>query len=132
LLRQRHPHAGGAPVDQNPLRLGSAIQMTVAFALVLLAVPAAERLWGASGVLGSAALLGLTDMDALTYSMTRFGNTGGNAALAARAIAIGLLSNTLLKLALVLIIGSGGFRARAGAGLTTLALATLAGLLFWR
>jgi uncharacterized membrane protein (DUF4010 family) len=132
LLRQRHPQAGGAPVDHNPLRLGSAIQMTLAFALVLFAVPVAERIWGASGVLGSAALLGLTDMDALTYSMTRLRNTGRNAALAARAIAIGLLSNTLLKLALVLVLGSAGFRSRAGAGLTVLALATLAGLLFWR
>lgn len=130
--RKHYHHAGGAQVDHNPLRLGSAIQMTLAFALVLLAVPMAERLWGASGVLGSAALLGLTDMDALTYSMSRFGSTSGDAPLAARAIAIGLLSNTLLKLALVLIIGSGSFRPRAGAGLAVLALATLAGLLLWR
>ncbi|HEY7636295.1 MAG TPA: MgtC/SapB family protein [Gemmatimonadales bacterium] len=132
LLKPSQGYAASAPVDQNPLRLGSAIQLTLAFALVLLAVPAAERLWGASGVLGSAALLGLTDMDALTYSMSRLGNTGGDAALAARAIAIGLLSNTALKLTLVLIIGSGGFRSRAGAGLTILAGATLAGLLLWR
>jgi uncharacterized membrane protein (DUF4010 family) len=132
LLKQHQTHAGAAPEDHNPLRLGSAIEMTLAFAVVLLAVPAAERLWGASGVLGSAALLGLTDMDALTYSMSRMGNTGGNAALAARAIAIGLLSNTLLKLALVLTIGAGGFRSRAGAGLSILAVATLAVLLAWR
>jgi uncharacterized membrane protein (DUF4010 family) len=132
LLRQPQSHAASAAVDPNPLRLGSAIQMTLAFAVVLLAVPAAERVWGSSGVLGSAALLGLTDMDALTYSMSRLGNSDGNAALAARAIAIGLLSNTLLKLALVLMIGSGDFRLRAGAGLMVLALATLAGLLFWR
>ena len=42
--------------------------------------------------------VGLTDMDALTYSMSRLGVTTGDAPLAARAIAIGLLSNTVLKL----------------------------------
>jgi len=131
LLGQHHPHAAGTHDDRNPLRLGSAIQMTIAFALVLLAVPTAERLWGTTGVLGSAAVLGLTDMDALTYSMSRLGTTTGDAALAARAIAIGVLSNTVLKLALVLVLGSGGFRARAGVGLTMLALATATGLLLW-
>jgi hypothetical protein len=43
--------------------------------LHLLAVPTAEHLWGSGGVLGSAAVLGLTDMDALTYSMSRLGAT---------------------------------------------------------
>jgi uncharacterized membrane protein (DUF4010 family) len=55
--------------------------MALAFQLVLLAVPIAEHLWGAGGVLGSAAVLGLTDMDALTYSMSRFGAKTGDAPL---------------------------------------------------
>jgi uncharacterized membrane protein (DUF4010 family) len=131
-LTRRHPAPSGeGPLDRNPLRLGSAVQMVLAFQLVLLAVPAAERLWGPAGVLGSAAVLGLTDMDALTYSMSRLGATVDLAPLAARAIAIGILSNTLLKLALVLVLGSAALRRTAAVGLSGLAAAIAAGLLIW-
>ncbi len=132
LLRKQPSPAHGEGRDAgNPLRLGAAIQMALAFQLVLLAVPAAEHFWGAGGVLGSAAVLGLTDMDALTYSMSRFGATTGDAPLAARAIAIGLLSNTVLKLALAVGLGAPGFRRFAAAGLVAFALSLLAGLLIW-
>jgi uncharacterized membrane protein (DUF4010 family) len=123
------PAPGAAEVaEDNPLRLGSAIQMVLAFQVVLFVVPAADRLWGSAGVLGSAALLGLTDMDALTYSMARLG-AAGDPALAARAIAVGLLSNTVLKLGLVLVLGSPRFRRVAGAGLAALGLVVLLSLL---
>jgi uncharacterized membrane protein (DUF4010 family) len=98
----------------------------------LLAVPAAERLWGAGGVLGSAAVLGLTDMDALTYSMSRFGAATGDASLAAKAIAVGLLSNTILKLGLALGLGGPGFRRSVAVGLSAFAVSLVAGLLIWR
>lgn len=117
--------------DRNPLRLGSAIQMTLAFAVVLLVVPAVERLWGAGGVLGSAAVLGLTDMDALTYSMAKLGNSSGDAPLAARAIGVGLLSNTLFKLGLALALGAAAFRRLAAVGLLALAVSLLVGVLIW-
>ena len=131
LRKQPSPAHGEGREAGNPLRLGAAIQMALAFQLVLLAVPAAEHLWGAGGVLGSAAVLGLTDMDALTYSMSRFGARTGGAPLAARAIAIGLLSNTVLKLALALGLGAPGFRRFAAAGLVAFAVSLLAGLLIW-
>ena len=128
--RQASSAETGEP-DRNPLRLGAAIQMTLAFALVLLIVPTVERLWGRSGVFGSAAVLGLTDMDALTYSMSRLGASSGDAPLAARAIGIGLLSNTVLKLGVTLVLGSPAFRRFAGLGLLVCALSLLAGLLIW-
>ncbi len=132
LLRsQPAPARAEAREGGNPLRLGTAIQMALAFQLVLLAVPTAEHFWGSAGVLGSAAVLGLTDMDALTYSMSRLGATTGDAPLAARAIAIGLLSNTVLKLALALGLGSPGFRRPAALGLLAFAVSLLAGLLIW-
>jgi uncharacterized membrane protein (DUF4010 family) len=133
LLRKQPSPAHGEGRDAgNPLRLGAAIQMALAFQLVLIAVPTAERLWGAGGVLGSAAVLGLTDMDALTFSMSRFGANTGDAPLAARAIAIGLLSNTVLKLALALGLGAPAFRRPAAAGLLAFAVSLLASLLIWR
>jgi uncharacterized membrane protein (DUF4010 family) len=133
LLRKQPSPAHGEGRDAgNPLRLGAAIQMALAFQLVLIAVPTAERLWGAGGVLGSAAVLGLTDMDALTFSMSRFGANTGDAPLAARAIAIGLLSNTVLKLALAIGLGAPAFRRPAAAGLLAFAVSLLASLLIWR
>jgi uncharacterized membrane protein (DUF4010 family) len=120
------------PAERNPLRLGSAIRMTLAFALVLLVIPMVERLWGAGGVLGSAALLGLTDMDALTYSMARLGVETGDTALAARALGVGLAANTIAKLGLAVVLGAAPFRRRAAPALSALAISVLAGLLLWR
>jgi uncharacterized membrane protein (DUF4010 family) len=131
LWRRQPPPTEADRPDGNPLRLGTAMQMTLAFALVLLIVPTVERLWGPAGLLGSAAVLGLTDMDALTYSMARFGVSTGDAPLAARAIGIGLLSNTVLKLGLALTLGSPSFRRFAAAGLLAFAASLLVGLLIW-
>jgi uncharacterized membrane protein (DUF4010 family) len=131
LVRGRPASTQGELPHQSPLRLLTAIQMAAAFQLVLLAVPAVQGLWGAQGILASAAALGLTDMDALTYSMARLG-ARENAALAARAIAIGILSNTLLKLILVLVLGDARFRKAAAPGLLALAAAVVAGLFVWR
>jgi uncharacterized membrane protein (DUF4010 family) len=111
---------------QNPLGLWNAIRMALAFQLVLLLVALVRHQWGATGVLTTAALLGLTDVDALTYSMTRLGADA--AGLGAKAIAIGILSNTVLKLALALFLGRGEFRWIAGLGLVALGAASGVGL----
>jgi uncharacterized membrane protein (DUF4010 family) len=130
--RQRPSVAEAGPPERNPLRLAAAIRMTLAFALVLLVIPMVERLWGRGGVLGSAAVLGLTDMDALTYSMARLGESTGDAALAARAIGIGLLANTLAKLGLAVVMGTTRFRRTAAPALSALAISILVGLLWGR
>jgi uncharacterized membrane protein (DUF4010 family) len=77
----------------------------------------------------SAAGLGLTDMDALTYAMTRIPADGADAVTAAQALAVGVLANSLLKLTLVLVVGRGAFRRTAGLGLGGLTVASLAALL---
>ena len=117
----------------SPLGLASAIKMAIAFQAVLIAIPLANELWSTTGVLASAAVLGLTDVDALTYSMARLAAAPGAAApgavaLAARAIAVGILSNTALKLGLVLALGGKGFKRPAAVGLMALAAASALGL----
>jgi len=113
---------------KNPLGLGRAIQMAIAFQFVLLALAWMQETAGTPGVLATAAVLGLTDVDALTLSMTRLGADESLRHLAARAIGVGVLSNTLLKLTLTLVLGSPAFRRRASTGLVALALASGIGL----
>ena len=113
---------------RSPLGLWSAIKMAIAFQVVLLAIPLVGKLWSTPGVLASAAVLGFTDVDALTYTMARLGDTEEMIALAARAIAVGILSNTVLKLGISLVIGVGSFRRRAAVGLMCLGLASAIGL----
>jgi uncharacterized membrane protein (DUF4010 family) len=101
--------------------------MAVAFQLVLLLVPLAKELWGSSAVVVSAAVLGLTDMDALTLSMARL--EGPDAiALGAVGIAVGLLANTILKLGLSLVLGAVPFRRIAATGLALIGVASAFGL----
>lgn len=120
------PHAPTS--GQNPLALASSLQMALAFQVVLFAIAWVQQAVGSTGVLLSATLLGLTDVDALTVSMTRYGADPANVRVAAAAIGIGVLSNTLLKLALVVSIGAPQFRARAATGLLALAVATGGGI----
>lgn len=100
----------GVPPARNPLQLKSAIQMAVAFQLVLLLLGFANRQFGQAGVLASAAVLGLTDMDALTFGMNRLADDAGLILLAAQAITLGVIVNSLFKALLGAILGSPRFR----------------------
>lgn len=118
--------AAGTPIlpPENPLRLASAVRMALVFQAAIMALAWVRGAFGDSGVLPLAGLLGLTDMDALTFSMARFGTDADTTGLAARAIMVGMLSNTGLKLLLALVLGTARFRRLAGAGLAFLGGAT--------
>lgn len=123
------PAAVSMEAPTNPLRLGSAIRLALLFQAALMALVWVRGAFGDPGVLPLAALLGLTDMDALTVSMARLGTDGGMVRLAAKAITVGLLSNTVLKFAVAVTLGTSQFRRLAGAGLAYLAAATVLALL---
>src|SRR6185436_10434871 len=107
----------------NPLQFKAAIQMALVFQAVLFVMAALKNLFSGQGLFGPAAVLGLTDVDALTLSMSRLAANGTPAEMAARAITIGILANTGVKLGLVLAIGRGKFRIWAGLGLMLIAAA---------
>jgi uncharacterized membrane protein (DUF4010 family) len=118
--------------SRNPLRLGSAIGMAVGFQIVLMIVAFAREKFGDQGVLPTAALLGFADMDALTLAMNRLGNNEETMRLAARALSIGIISNTVLKLGIATVLGRGRFRLVVALGLLSLGAGSLLGLwLFW-
>jgi uncharacterized membrane protein (DUF4010 family) len=128
---RRSPAAGPTEVAvRNPLQLAAALQMAVLFQAVLMAVTLMDNLWGQSGVFTSAAVLGLSDVDALTVSMARGVAATDSPAIAATAIGVGVLANTAMKLALAVFFGASRFRAIAG-GALALMLVSMGGTLLF-
>ena len=117
---------------QNPLQVGAALQMAALFQAVLFMVEVVRTTWGDVGLVVSGAILGLADVDALMISMAHTVATGGSVGAPAAAIAVGILSNTLFKLALATSLSRPPFRRTAGLGLAALAAASLAALLVSR
>lgn len=115
----------------NPLQLPAALQMAAIFQGVLMLVWLAGRFGGDRGIVGMATVLGLTDVDALTISMARRVASDVSLDTAALAIAIGVLSNTVLKLAVTVFFGSARFRRVAGATLCGMVVAAGAAIIFW-
>jgi uncharacterized membrane protein (DUF4010 family) len=118
--------AGTGP--KNPLEVVAALQMALLFQLVLFAVSLAEARFGDAGLYGSAAVLGLSDVDALTVSMAQRVNASTPATVAAIALTLGILANTLVKITIALAVGRGGYRVRTAIGLGLLAAALAAWL----
>jgi uncharacterized membrane protein (DUF4010 family) len=123
-IRRSHDKPTSVETPANPLQIGTALQMAAMFQLVLFAVYLTRRFWGDVGLITSGAVLGLTDMDALTISMARGAASGIPLDVAAKAIATGTVSNTLLKLGITLVFGQGRFRWLVSGSLAAMALAT--------
>ena len=126
-LRRATP-AEGAPPPRNPLQLKSALQMAIGFQVVLLFLGFANQ-FGQTGVLASAAVLGLTDLDALTLGMNRLAEDPGQVTLAAQAIALGVIVNSLFKALLAVVLGSSRYRLMTVLALVAEAAAGAGG--FW-
>lgn len=115
--------AGKAEDDKSPLHVFASARMAVLFWFALIGIEFLERQWGSTGVYTSAVLLGLTDMDALTVAMARFGAAPSMAVVAAKGVAIGVLSNTVFKAGVGVALGSPAFRSRLLLGLLALGAA---------
>jgi uncharacterized membrane protein (DUF4010 family) len=126
--RSAPPGESPAPAADNPLQLGAAIQMVVLFQLVWMVIDVAQRWFGDAGLVGSSLVLGLTDVDALTSSLAIRARTVLPADVAASAIALGIVSNTMLKIGLTLAIGRRDFWVRTALPLAAMAIAGLIAL----
>ena len=125
LLLVRMPAESNAAVQtpENPLQFIPALQMAVGFQGVLFATTWVRSVFGAVGLVASGALLGLTDVDALTVSMAQAEQLGTSAATAARAIAFGVAANSWVKVAIALVVGTREFSRTACMWLTVIGLA---------
>jgi len=109
-----------SPAD-SPLQLRAALQMTGLFQLALFVILAVQSRWSSQALVATSAAVGLTDLDALTLSLARTSVTVADISPTTIALVAGILSNTLLKLVVALVVGRGVFRFA-----TTLALVAMA------
>lgn len=107
----------------NPLQVGPALQMAALFQVVLFIVGGVGRAFGDAGLHVAGAVLGLTDVDALTISMTTTAASANGPVVAAEAIAIGILANCLMKLVLAIALGEPRFLRPTAATLAVMATA---------
>jgi len=91
---------------KNPFSLTAAIRFGLFFAAVLLVVKIVQDSFPGQGLLGVAALAGLTDVDAIVLSMARLARAGSDPATAASAITVAALSNTVVKAGLAAALGA--------------------------
>jgi uncharacterized membrane protein (DUF4010 family) len=132
-MLRRAPPAGKCPAPpSNPLQFRSALQMAVILQLVVTAVSALRTYVGDRGLVLSGAVVGLTDVDAATFSMARSVSDGVDPAIAAKAVAAGMLANTLLKFGIAVVVGRGAFRIATGASLAAITLALALALVLVR
>lgn len=106
----------------NPLQVWPALQMAFTFQVVLFGVAIVRDWLGAGGLLATGAVLGLTDVDALTISMAGSASAGIPVDTATHAIVVGIVANSAMKAAVALVIGTREFGRRAGGTLAAMGL----------
>ena len=97
--------AQAEPPLKNPFELGPALRFAVLLAAILLLVEAGRRELGDIGVYLVALLSGLTDVDAITLSLSRSALGELDPEVAVRGIALAVTSNSLIKGVLIAMLG---------------------------
>jgi uncharacterized membrane protein (DUF4010 family) len=110
----------------NPLDLKSAVVFAAVLTGALVLSRFAQDFWGQGGVFGVAVIAGAVDADAVTVSMGHLSAGELANAVAARAIIIAVVANTMFKTALAMVAGT---RTYGGQVLLSGALTISSGLL---
>lgn len=127
-MRTKRTGPPQTPHGENPLQFSAALQMALLFQIALIAIGAVQRSLGATGLYGSAALLGFTEVDSMVVAMTRALTSGSATDVVTRAILIGILANTVTKFVIALAVGRRRYRLYAATGLGLLAVALTAAI----
>ena len=118
--------------EKNPLRILSAAYLSLIFIAAQYLITFARVWFGNAGMFGSAALLGSVDIDAAVASLAPMVRQGMEPAEAARVITFGILGNTAVKCAMVLIWGKNAFRKSTVLGFVCMLTALALSLIFTR
>ncbi|WP_114971638.1 MgtC/SapB family protein [Rhodoferax ferrireducens] len=109
--RNKRRERGEVKPGSNPFELDEAIKFGLLFGVVLLVARAAQVYLGDMGLYIAAAVAGLTDVDAITLAMANLVQSdASNLQVAARAIVIAVMANTLTKSGMAIGLGSSELR----------------------
>jgi uncharacterized membrane protein (DUF4010 family) len=97
--------ASAEPPLKNPFELAPALRFALLLAAILLLVEVGRRELGDVGVYLVALLSGLTDVDAITLTLSRSALSELDHQVAVRGIALAVTSNSLIKGVLIAMIG---------------------------
>lgn len=111
---------------KNPFELGPALAFGALLALVMLLSEALRHLYGDAGLLALAAASGITDVDAITLSLSRLSLTDVAVSVAALGIVTAAAANTLAKAVMAAMIGGKAVGVRVASVLVASALSGLA------
>ena len=127
------PPEGPELTVKNPFSLKPALTFGAAYAAIVLIVAGAKGYLGTPGMYVAAACAALADVDAITIAFSRMGEASVGWQVAAAAVTIAVVTNTLVKLAIAVSMGAGMFGRYVASALGSMALVgTLTGVLIWR
>lgn len=101
---------------RNPFELRQALSFGLVYAAVLFFAKGAQTWFGSAGLYASAVLAGLSDVDAITLSVTEMSRAGLPDGAAATAIVLAAVTNTVVKAGIAL--WTGGPRVGRAVALT--------------
>lgn len=111
----------------NPFDLMSAIKFGLLYAVILVVARAAQLYFGDTGVYISSLLSGLADVDAITLSLAQLSQAGGlDINVAAQAIILAVIANTVAKGSIVLLGGAVQLKRAITPGLVLVLLTAIA------
>jgi len=124
-------HGGVLSHFGNPLRLRTAVQFGLLYALIVLAVKICVSVAGNHGVVALGGLSGFVDLDAITLSISQMTGAGSIGSMTAtRAVLAAVFSNTVIKAILAGVYGSPALRKEVISLLGATAAATIIAFLF--
>lgn len=105
--RRKSGEKGSVSSGNNPFELGEAMKFGMLFAVVTFAAKAAEVYFGSAGLYIAGAVAGLSDVDPIALSMANLVDQKPDMlGVAARAVLIAMMANTLAKASLAASVGA--------------------------
>lgn len=112
-LKDAEKGEGKAALEiSNPLELWQAIRFGILFGIIIVVARAAQFFFGTAGLYVSSFLTGLTDVDAITLSLSKLEQGSLISTVAVHGIIIATLANTIVK-SLISATGAPGLRHHA-------------------
>ncbi|MFH1588981.1 MAG: MgtC/SapB family protein [archaeon] len=110
---------------KSPFTIGPALKFGILFGVVLFVIKLAEVYFGDTGLYIASIVSGFVDVDAITLSMANLAGDTITEKVAATAITLAVMSNTIIKFGYAAIFGSKEFKKKLGISFVLIVVAGL-------